>query len=230
MATSDRDAGPLLRYLESRANLAGCGGGLLGLVLTFTGVAGAYWPLVVAGLYGAGALLGAAGGPGPAGAGPSGELARFRAEFGRLREYPAEAELSAASAGRLAELLGRYEDLLAPGWAARALAADPEARRELARGIRQEVPECLAAYDRDQGRDRDRFGGGDPDRSRAGVDGPDAEGPGFEGPGFESPERVLERRLTELYDAAERLTAGLRAGEVRRRGTHAARREEPEGS
>ncbi|ANZ40063.1 hypothetical protein BBK82_32520 [Lentzea guizhouensis] len=52
MATSN----PVLRYLASWKNLAGCAGGLLGLVLHFAGLAGSYWVLVVAGLYGVGAL------------------------------------------------------------------------------------------------------------------------------------------------------------------------------
>ncbi|MFC9326868.1 hypothetical protein [Kitasatospora sp. NPDC057015] len=67
MATSNR----LLAYLESARNLAGCAGGAVGLVLHFTGVAGPWWPGVVAGLYGVGALL--APGPGPRG-GSGGEL------------------------------------------------------------------------------------------------------------------------------------------------------------
>ncbi|MFC8449729.1 hypothetical protein [Kitasatospora sp. NPDC057223] len=54
-----------LGYLESARNLAGCAGGAAGLVLHFTGVAGPWWPAVVAGLYGVGALL--APGRGPAG-------------------------------------------------------------------------------------------------------------------------------------------------------------------
>ena len=52
MATSRR----LLRYLCSNKNLAGSVGGLAGLALHFTGVVGELWPLVVAGLYGVGAL------------------------------------------------------------------------------------------------------------------------------------------------------------------------------
>jgi hypothetical protein len=52
VATSSR----LLRYLCSNKNLAGSAGGLAGLALYFTGVVGELWPLVVAGLYGAGAL------------------------------------------------------------------------------------------------------------------------------------------------------------------------------
>ena len=57
MATSDGYGRRALRYLESTRNLVGCGGGALGLVLHFAGLGGAWWPGVVAGLYGAGALL-----------------------------------------------------------------------------------------------------------------------------------------------------------------------------
>jgi hypothetical protein len=48
----------LLRYLYSTKNLVGSAGGLLGLGLYFTGVVDdlLLWPLVVAGLYGVGAL------------------------------------------------------------------------------------------------------------------------------------------------------------------------------
>lgn len=52
MATSN----PVLRYLASWKNLAGCTGGLIGLLLHFAGLAGSYWILVVLGLYGVGAL------------------------------------------------------------------------------------------------------------------------------------------------------------------------------
>ena len=51
MATSRQR---LLRYLYSNKNLVGSAGGLVGLGLFFTGVVGELWPLVVAGLYGAG--------------------------------------------------------------------------------------------------------------------------------------------------------------------------------
>jgi hypothetical protein len=44
-------------FLESRKNLTGSACGIAGLALTFTGLAGPYWPVVVAGLYGAGALI-----------------------------------------------------------------------------------------------------------------------------------------------------------------------------
>ncbi|MFD4654425.1 hypothetical protein ACFWP2_02220 [Kitasatospora sp. NPDC058444] len=65
MATSDGDGlGPrVLRYLESARNLVGCAGGAVGLGLHFAGLGGAWWPGVVAGLYGVGALLTPAPGP-----------------------------------------------------------------------------------------------------------------------------------------------------------------------
>ncbi|MBB5855752.1 hypothetical protein ACFQ05_35420 [Amycolatopsis umgeniensis] len=47
----------MIRYLGSTKNLAGCVGGLIGLVLYLTGVVGGLWPVVVAGLYGVFALL-----------------------------------------------------------------------------------------------------------------------------------------------------------------------------
>jgi hypothetical protein len=46
----------LLRYLYSNKNLVGSASGLVGLALYFTGVVGDLWPVVVGGLYGAGAL------------------------------------------------------------------------------------------------------------------------------------------------------------------------------
>ncbi|WP_433187333.1 hypothetical protein [Actinoallomurus sp. CA-150999] len=52
MAISDR----VVRYLGSTKNLVGSAAGLAGLGLYFAGLAGPYWPLVVAGLYGVGAL------------------------------------------------------------------------------------------------------------------------------------------------------------------------------
>jgi hypothetical protein len=55
--------GKLLGYLESRKNLTGSACGVVGVTLTLAGVAGPYWPVVVAGLYGAGALLAPRNGP-----------------------------------------------------------------------------------------------------------------------------------------------------------------------
>ncbi|MFJ9610858.1 hypothetical protein ACIRS1_31405 [Kitasatospora sp. NPDC101176] len=57
MATSDGFLRRALAYLESTRNLVGCGAGAVGLGLHFAGLGGVWWPGVVAGLYGAGALL-----------------------------------------------------------------------------------------------------------------------------------------------------------------------------
>ncbi|GAA0989095.1 hypothetical protein GCM10009555_072300 [Acrocarpospora macrocephala] len=53
MATSNR----VLTYLGSTKNIVGSILALIGVGLVFAGVAGAFWPVVVAGLYGIGALL-----------------------------------------------------------------------------------------------------------------------------------------------------------------------------
>jgi len=47
----------ILRYLGSLKNIAGCGLGLLGLVLHFLGLFGPFWPLVVVAMYLIGALV-----------------------------------------------------------------------------------------------------------------------------------------------------------------------------
>jgi hypothetical protein len=47
----------MMKYLGSTKNLAGSAAGLLGVLLYVFGVVGAYWPVVVIGLYAAGALL-----------------------------------------------------------------------------------------------------------------------------------------------------------------------------
>ncbi|MFI5981587.1 hypothetical protein ACIBEA_11995 [Streptomyces sp. NPDC051555] len=188
--------GRTLGYLESKKNLAGCAGGLAGLALTVTGAAGTFWPLVVAGLYGAGALIAP---PEVADLPPvpdaAEELDTLRADFGRLRQYLAEVELTPAAGGRLTELMDLYGAMLDPGWVADVLAGDAETVHALSRGIRQDVPECVDSYNRTRWWTR-LTPGGDP------------------------PERHLERQLSALHDEAERMTAGLREAEARRQQTH----------
>src|SRR6266568_6715314 len=53
VATNDNR---VTRYLTSTKNLTGAAGGILGLIITFLGISGPYWPLVVIGLYAAGAF------------------------------------------------------------------------------------------------------------------------------------------------------------------------------
>ncbi|GAA0819068.1 hypothetical protein ACFQVD_30010 [Streptosporangium amethystogenes subsp. fukuiense] len=56
MATSS-PGGRILAYAGSTRNIAGCALALVGVALVFLDVAGSFWPFVVAGLYGVGALL-----------------------------------------------------------------------------------------------------------------------------------------------------------------------------
>ncbi|WP_411105798.1 hypothetical protein [Streptomyces sp. cmx-4-9] len=188
-------------WLESRKNLAGSACGVAGAGLALAGAGGAWWPLVVVGLYGAGALIAPPERVPVPPFDPGEELGALRADFARLREYLAEVELPSPAAGTLAELAELYGALLAPGWVARALATEPDAVHALARGIRQDVPECVDAYHRTRWWDR-------------------------MSPGGEAPEQHLERQLAALREEAGRLTAGLHEVEARRQQTHTAYLEE----
>ncbi|WP_399942290.1 hypothetical protein ACGH52_24315 [Streptomyces sp. BBFR25] len=186
----------LVGYLESRKNLTGSACGLAGVVLTFTGAAGPYWPVVVAGLYGAGALLAPPERPAPPDfPDPSAQLEEVRGDFGRLRDYLADVELPPAAEERLAELTGLLAALLEPGWVAEVLAADPDGLHAVSRAVRQDVPEAVDAYVRTRWWTRLT-------------------------PGQEPPERHLERQVALLREEAERLTDRLRDAEARRQESH----------
>ncbi|MFI5793256.1 hypothetical protein [Streptomyces sp. NPDC051677] len=183
-------------FLESRKNIAGSACGLVGLALTFTGVAGPYWPVVVVGLYGAGALIAPPERPPlPDFPSPSAQLEEIRGDFGRLREYLDGVELPPAAAGRLIELTGLLTALLDPGWVGEVLAQDPEGVHTLSRAVRQDIPEAVDTYVRTRWWTR-------------------------LAPGQESPERHLERQLGLLHEEAERLAASLRETEARRQESH----------
>ncbi|MFJ9564424.1 hypothetical protein ACIRQQ_30840 [Streptomyces fuscichromogenes] len=185
-----------LAYLESRKNLTGSAGGLLGLVLTFTGVAGPYWPLVVAGLYGAGALIAPPDRPPlPEFPTPSAQLEAVGADFGKLETYLAEVGLPASTQTRLTELTDLLTALLDPGWAAELLAQDPEGVHTLSRIVRQDLPEAVDSFVRTRWWTRLT-------------------------PGQEPPERHLERQLAALGEEAQRLAAALRDTEAMRQESH----------
>ncbi|MEU8621784.1 hypothetical protein [Streptomyces sp. NPDC048623] len=187
MATSNR----ALRYLESRKNLVGCACGLAGLGITLTGAAGSLWPVVVAGLYGAGALIAPPERPpAPAFPEPAEQLDALRADLATLRTYIAEVELPSAAQTRLTEVDDLIEALLAPGWV-----IDPEQVRVLGRAVRQDVPEAVDAFVRTRWWNRVV-------------------------PGAEPPERHLERQLDALYEEAAAIADALREAEARRQETH----------
>ncbi|MGW0577626.1 hypothetical protein ACWD25_16985 [Streptomyces sp. NPDC002920] len=186
----------LVGYLESRKNITGSAAGLAGLVLTFTGVAGPYWPVVVVGLYGAGALIAPPERPPlPDFPDPSAQLDEVRGDFEMLDGYLANVELPPAAAGRLTELTEVLAALLDPGWAGELLAQDPEGVHVLSRAVRQDIPEAVDTFVRTRWWTR-------------------------LAPGQEPPERHLERQLTLLREEADRLAATLRETEARRQESH----------
>ncbi|WP_424212078.1 hypothetical protein ACN20G_08220 [Streptomyces sp. BI20] len=196
MATSRAAGRAVTAWLESRKNLAGCACGVAGVGLTLAGVAGAYWPVVVGGLYAVGALLAPPERPvTPAFPDRAERLEAVREDFDRLREYLAEVELPPAAGGKLAELLEWYATLLDPGWVAQVSASGPEAVHALARAIREDLPESVDTYNRTRWWSRLQ-------------------------PGTQSPERHLERQLAALFDEAEGLARGIREAEDRRRDAH----------
>ncbi|WP_343243216.1 hypothetical protein [Streptomyces sp. SID12501] len=163
--------------------------GSAGLALTFMGMVGWYWPVVVAGLYVVGALLTPPERPSLPDF--STQLTHLTDDFAELRKYLAEVDMPPAAAGRLAELIELLSALLDPGWIAELLAYDPDSVHLLSRVVRQEIPEAADAFVRTRWWNR-------------------------LAPGTEPPERHLERQLSLLRDEADQVTASLRAAEAHR--------------
>nr|WP_203687098.1 hypothetical protein [Streptomyces sp. SID14515] len=183
-------------YLESARNLTGSAAALGGLALTFAGFAGAYWPVVVGGLYGAGALIAPPRRPpAPAFEEPSSRLDELRADLATLRAYLDRVDLPPGGTERLAALTGLLDGLLAPGWVSEALADDPEGVHVVARAVRRDVPESVDTYLRTRWWTR-------------------------LAPGGRAPEEELERQLSLLHAEAQRLVDGLREAEELRQRSH----------
>ncbi|MEU9332375.1 hypothetical protein AB0D49_04305 [Streptomyces sp. NPDC048290] len=183
-------------YLESRKNITGSACGLLGLALTFTGVAGPYWPVVVLGLYGAGALIAPPERPTlPDFPDPSAQLDEIRADFTILQDYLSGVDLPPGTATRLRALTDVLDALLAPGWVAEILAQDPEGVHQVSRAVRQDIPEAVDAFVRTRWWHRMT-------------------------PGQDPPEHHLERQLTLLNEEAHHLTTTLRETESSRQESH----------
>ncbi|MEU7517140.1 hypothetical protein AB0B13_34775 [Streptomyces sp. NPDC042898] len=187
MATSNR----LLRYAESRKNLTGCAAGLAGLGLTLTGAAGSLWPLVVVGLYGAGALIAPPERPDtPHFPSADEQLDALRADLTSLRAYLAEVELPSALRERLTALDTLIEALLEPGWV-----SDPEHLHVLARAVRLDVPEAVDTFVRTRWWSRFTSGA-------------------------DAPESHLERQLTALHEEATAIATALQETEEIRQHIH----------
>ncbi|MFF5762473.1 hypothetical protein ACFY8F_08080 [Streptomyces tanashiensis] len=187
MGTSSR----LLGYAESRKNLTGSVCGLAGVGIALTGAAGGLWPLVVAGLYAAGALIAPPERPDTPHFPDAGEqLDALRADFETLRAYLTEVDLPPAVRARLTELATLVEALLEPGWV-----SDPDHLHVLGRAVRQDVPEAVDTFVRT--RWWSRFT-----------------------PGAEPPETHLERQLTALHEETTAIAVALRDAEAIRQETH----------
>jgi hypothetical protein len=137
----------MTRYLGSTKNLTGCVLALVGLGVTLAGWAGSYWPLVVAGLYGVGALAAPPDKVRLALTGPdtAAEARGLRADLATLarRVDAAGARLPDDARARvrliidvLGEIINRIEHL----------ATSPEQRFVVARTIRDYLPTSLETY------------------------------------------------------------------------------------
>ncbi|MGI5328278.1 hypothetical protein [Actinomadura nitritigenes] len=145
MATSSgRGGGRAGRYLGSTKNLAGCVGGIIGLALFFTGVSGPYWPLVVVGLYGAGALLAP---PEPKVSlvvdATAIETGRLRADLDGLVARVRSLDAPAEAMTRLEETASMLRDVLGR---ADLLSTSPDALYEVSRAIRADLPASFETY------------------------------------------------------------------------------------
>jgi hypothetical protein len=133
---------PVLRYLASWKNLAGCTGGLIGLLLHFAGLAGSYWVLVVIGLYGVGALAAP-----PERiilvTDPEEEAGQLRADLdalvGRVRGFNVPSEV-APKLAEIAEVLRGMLDR------PRELRADPDALHAVTRLVGTDLPLSVQTY------------------------------------------------------------------------------------
>lgn len=132
------------RYLGSTKNLVGSVGGIIGLGLFFTGISGPYWPLVVAGLYGVGALLA------PAEKTVSlviddtaTETDRLRADLDGLVARVRSLDPPEEATTRLEEIASMLRDVLGR---ADLLSASPDALYEVSRAIRTDLPTSFETY------------------------------------------------------------------------------------
>ncbi|MEV0095968.1 hypothetical protein [Streptomyces sp. NPDC050738] len=179
-----------LAYLESRKNLTGSACGVAGVALTFTGVAGPYWPAIVAALYAAGALIAPPERPPLPAFSPSAQQDALRADLTRLGEYVDGAQLPQPATELLSTLTALLTALLAEDWS-----TDPESFHTLTRTVRQDIPEAVDTYTRTRWWNR-------------------------LAPGTEPPENHLTHQLTLIHGELSSLAAALRESEARRQETH----------
>ncbi|OZM83908.1 hypothetical protein [Pseudonocardia sp. MH-G8] len=137
------------RYLGSRKNIAGMSGALAGVGLHAAGVIGDVWPVVAAGLYGVGALVGPAD-PVPAAEPRLTDVLRVEADALLDRAVTLDRELPAGALAlvrrivRTVRLVLDRLDEVADREADRIAAPDQLARA--AEIVRVDVPACVDTY------------------------------------------------------------------------------------
>lgn len=135
----------MIRYLGSTKNLAGCVGGLLGLVLHLTGVVGAIWLPVVAALYLAGALLAPPEKVRLVPVDAATEAGQLRAGLDTLVRTVSEqsSRMPGSTVAEVRRIAGVLDDLLArPG----RLAANPDLQHAVTRLARTDLPLSVQTY------------------------------------------------------------------------------------
>lgn len=135
----------LWRYLGSTKNLAGCVAGLFGVLLYLVGVAGDFWLLVVAGLYGAGALLAPPEKVRLVSADPDEEAGRLRADLDRLLGTVGQhaGRMPAGTVARMRSIGDVLSGLLArPA----ELAKSPDVLHGVTRLVRVDIPLSVQTY------------------------------------------------------------------------------------
>jgi hypothetical protein len=141
----------VVRYLTSRKHLAGTASGVVGVGLAFAGLTGPLWPLVVLGLYGAGALAAPSDPPTmdvvrQMLANAATEAAALRHDLDRIGSRVH----AAASAGQLPPgSLDRFEDVehkLAEMLAHPHALADADVLHVLSTTIRKDLDQIVGGY------------------------------------------------------------------------------------
>ncbi|GAB3895608.1 hypothetical protein GCM10029964_075760 [Kibdelosporangium lantanae] len=134
-----------MRYLTSTKNLVGMLAALAGLLLHVVGVVGAYWPAVVVGLYGVGALLAPSDRVGTLALSSSEEVSQLR------RDLAAVLGQAHDHASRLPDtalpVIDRIGEVLT-GMLSRPidLTANPDVLHGVIRLGRQDLPKSIEAY------------------------------------------------------------------------------------
>nr|WP_042194484.1 hypothetical protein [Kibdelosporangium sp. MJ126-NF4]CEL21353.1 hypothetical protein [Kibdelosporangium sp. MJ126-NF4]CTQ96080.1 hypothetical protein [Kibdelosporangium sp. MJ126-NF4] len=135
----------MIRYLGSAKNLAGSAAGLVGVLLYVFGVVGGYWPVVVVGLYAAGALIAP---PDRIRIGPRDALTEIEQLRSDLAAVSSTVERNGARMpDAAADFVARIVDVLT-GMLERphALRGDPDLLHGVIRLARIDIPMSIEAY------------------------------------------------------------------------------------